>query len=61
MHQLDSISKHLYDEIGERTRQERRIKKNNGHKVDPVAVSIILAVAIGGLGVFLFKGVAPRN
>ncbi|KAJ0692710.1 putative uridine/cytidine kinase [Helianthus annuus] len=61
MHQLDSISKHLYDEIGERTRQERRMKKNNGPKVDPVAVSIILAVAIGGLGVFLFKGVAPRN
>ncbi|KAK9064694.1 hypothetical protein SSX86_016076 [Deinandra increscens subsp. villosa] len=61
MHQLDTISKHLYDEMGERSRQERRLKKNSGHKVDAVAVSIILALAIGGLGVFLFKGVAPRN
>ncbi|GJR00762.1 uridine-cytidine kinase C-like protein [Tanacetum coccineum] len=61
MHQLDNINKHLYDEIGERTRQERRIKQNNGPKVDAVAVSIVLALAIGGLGVFLFKGVSPRN
>ncbi|PWA98193.1 P-loop containing nucleoside triphosphate hydrolase [Artemisia annua] len=61
MHQLDNISKHLYDEIGERTRQERKIKQNNGPKVDAVAVSIVLALAIGGLGVLLFKGVSPRN
>ncbi|KAL8229055.1 hypothetical protein R6Q57_013955 [Mikania cordata] len=61
MHQLDYISKHIYDEIGERSRQGRRIKKNNEPKVDPVAVSIVLALAIGGLGVFLFKGIAPRN
>ncbi|XP_071702174.1 inorganic pyrophosphatase TTM2-like isoform X1 [Rutidosis leptorrhynchoides] len=63
MHQLDSISKHLYDEIGERSRQERKIKKNEGIKVDAVAVSVVLALVFGGLGIILFKGggVAPRN
>ncbi|XP_076895727.1 inorganic pyrophosphatase TTM2-like [Bidens hawaiensis] len=61
MHQLGNISKHLYDEIGERSRQERRVKKNSGPKVDPVVVSILLALAIGGIGVLLFKGAAPRN
>ncbi|KVH96321.1 CYTH-like domain-containing protein [Cynara cardunculus var. scolymus] len=29
MHQLDSISKHLYDEIGDRARQVRKIKKTD--------------------------------
>nr|XP_043608414.1 inorganic pyrophosphatase TTM2-like [Erigeron canadensis]XP_043608415.1 inorganic pyrophosphatase TTM2-like [Erigeron canadensis] len=61
MHQLDNISKHLYDEIGEKSRQERKIKRSDGPKVDAIAVSIVLSLAIGALGIILFKGVAPRN
>lgn len=55
MHQLDNISKHLYDDIGERSRQERNTKRSNESKGDAVAVSIVLALAIGGLGIFMFK------
>ncbi|KAJ9547063.1 hypothetical protein OSB04_019606 [Centaurea solstitialis] len=64
MHQLDNISKHLYDEIGERARQVRKIKKTDRSEAaaaDAVVVSIVLAFAIGGLGFFMFKGLAPRN
>ncbi|KAI3503669.1 hypothetical protein L1887_32117 [Cichorium endivia] len=61
MTQLDNISKHLYDEIGERARKDRKIKKRNGLEVDVVAVPIVIALAVGGIGVVLFKGVAPRS
>ncbi|KAL7611209.1 hypothetical protein Lser_V15G13412 [Lactuca serriola] len=61
MHQLDNISKHLYEEIGERVRKDRIIKKRNGPEFDVVAVSIVIALALGGIGLFLCKGASPRT
>ncbi|KAK9063775.1 hypothetical protein SSX86_017647 [Deinandra increscens subsp. villosa] len=64
MHQLDMLSNSLRDQMGERSRKEREVKKGQRSTldgVDGVVVSLLLALACGGVGVLLFKGVSPRN
>lgn len=61
MHQLDILHTSLRDKMGERTRQERGVKKSKGLEFDAVMVSLLLAVACGGVGIFMLKGVSPRN
>ncbi|MFS7959761.1 putative uridine/cytidine kinase [Helianthus anomalus] len=61
MHQLDLLSNNLRGKMDERSREEREFKKSQRSKLDGVVVSLLLAFACGGVGIFLFKGVSPRN
>lgn len=61
MHQLDILNNNLRDKMGERSRQEKSVKKTEGLELDAVVVSLLLALACGGVGIFLFKGGSPRN
>ncbi|KAL6969638.1 uridine,cytidine kinase [Sarracenia purpurea var. burkii] len=61
MHQLDNLSNRLCETLRERPRQPRTERKSIMANIEPIRVSVILTVAIGGLGIFLFKGFLPRN
>lgn len=61
MHQLDNISNQLRENMGERSQQTRRGQKSILFDVDRIRVSLILTLAVGGLGIFLFKGYVPQN
>ncbi|KAK1416189.1 hypothetical protein QVD17_31978 [Tagetes erecta] len=61
MHQLDVLNNSLQGKMGERSRQERQVKKSQRSKLDGVAASLLVALACGGVGIFLFKGVSSRN
>nr|XP_043629460.1 inorganic pyrophosphatase TTM2-like [Erigeron canadensis] len=61
MHQLDVLNTSLRDKMGERSRQERRVKKSKGVEIDAVVVSVLLALACGGIGIFFLKGSSSRN
>ncbi|XP_076914355.1 inorganic pyrophosphatase TTM2-like [Bidens hawaiensis] len=61
MHQLDILNNTLRGKMGERSRHEREVKKSQRSNLDGVMVSLLLAFACGGVGVFLFKAVSPRN
>ena len=60
MHQLDVLNTNLRDKIGERPHEEKEVKKSKGSEVDAVVASLALALACGGIGIFLFKTL-PRN
>uniref|UniRef100_A0A5B7ANT9 Putative uridine-cytidine kinase C isoform X1 n=1 Tax=Davidia involucrata TaxID=16924 RepID=A0A5B7ANT9_DAVIN len=61
MHRLDNLSNLLRENLGDRSRQARTEKKSIMADVEPIRVYLILTLAIGGLGVILFKGFLPRN
>ncbi|CAK9157357.1 unnamed protein product [Ilex paraguariensis] len=61
LHQLDNLSSLLRDSLGEKSREARTIKKSKMADVDPVRKTLILTLAVGGLGIFLFKGFLSRN
>ncbi|XP_075089430.1 inorganic pyrophosphatase TTM2-like isoform X3 [Nicotiana tabacum] len=55
MHQLDNISNVLRERLGEQSRQGRTNKKRDTIDMDPVRIPLILTLAVGGLGILLFK------
>lgn len=61
MHQLDVLNTSLRDKMGKKSRQEREVKKSQRSNFDGVVVPLLLALACGGVGIFLFKGVSQRN
>ncbi|XAR65348.1 Uridine kinase [Bertholletia excelsa] len=63
MHQLDNLSNLLSETFRGRSlsHQARTQRKSAIANVEPIKVSLILTMAIGGLGIFLFKGFLPRN
>ncbi|XP_044492118.1 inorganic pyrophosphatase TTM2-like isoform X2 [Mangifera indica] len=61
MHQLDSLSNLLRGSLGERSRQVRKTQGSITADVEPIKVPLILSLAIGGLGIFLFKSYLTRN
>lgn len=62
MHQLDSISNLLRENVGERwSHQARTKRKSITSDSDPITVPLILSLAVGGLGVLLIKGFLSRN
>ncbi|KAJ0106366.1 hypothetical protein Patl1_18996 [Pistacia atlantica] len=56
MLQLDSISNILHEYWGERSRQERADEAGRKIDIDSISVPLILTLAIGGISIFLFKG-----
>ncbi|XP_028065105.1 inorganic pyrophosphatase TTM2-like [Camellia sinensis] len=62
MHQLDNLSNLFSETVKERSRQARTTeKKSIIADIEPVRFSLLLTLAIGGLGVFLFKGFLHRT
>ncbi|KAG6651236.1 hypothetical protein I3843_06G090600 [Carya illinoinensis] len=61
MHQLDNLNNILREILGERSRQVRTNPKGIVVDFEPVAVPIMLSLAIGSIGIVLFKGFLTRN
>lgn len=61
MHQLDNLNNIVGERLGERSRLVKKTRKSIVADVEPIAVPIMLSLAIGGLGVFLIKGFISRN
>ncbi|MBA0621303.1 hypothetical protein Godav_006943 [Gossypium davidsonii] len=61
MHQLDNLSNLIHEYRGERCRQERNDRSNRAIDVDTIGVPLIFTLAIGGLGVILFRNLASQK
>ncbi|KAI3452954.1 hypothetical protein Pfo_009617 [Paulownia fortunei] len=62
MHQLDNLSNLLRENLGKRSVRDRRHNKSEIAENDPTRIVMILAsLAVGGLGIFLFRGLLSRN
>ncbi|KAJ7943258.1 Uridine-cytidine kinase C [Quillaja saponaria] len=61
MHQLDNLNNLLRGSIGERSQQARTIRKSSTFDAEPVVVRLMLTLAVGGVGIFLFKSFLNRN
>lgn len=62
MHQLDNLSNLLREGIGERSQAACTRKKNMmAGGGDFIKVPVILTLAIGGLGIFLYRGILTRH
>ncbi|MBA0573464.1 hypothetical protein Golob_000736 [Gossypium lobatum] len=62
MHQLDNLSNLLREGIGERSQAASARKKNMmAGGEDSIKVPVILTLAIGGLGIFLYRGILTRH
>ncbi|XP_021909158.1 uridine-cytidine kinase C [Carica papaya] len=61
MHQLDNLSNLLHDYWGERIRHERRERMSSIVDVESIGFPLVLTLAIGGLGVFLFKNLTSQK
>ncbi|CAI9785327.1 unnamed protein product [Fraxinus pennsylvanica] len=62
VHQLDNLSNLLRDYLGERSHHGGRHNKTDIVDIDPIKISVILtSLAIGGFGIFLFKGFLSRK
>uniref|UniRef100_M0ZP35 Uncharacterized protein n=2 Tax=Solanum tuberosum TaxID=4113 RepID=M0ZP35_SOLTU len=59
MHQLDNVSNVLRERLGEQSRQARMNKKRDTIKT--IRKPLILTLAVGGLGILLFKSLQHRN
>ncbi|XP_038680251.1 inorganic pyrophosphatase TTM1-like isoform X2 [Tripterygium wilfordii] len=56
MHQLDTFSNLLHEYVGERTRQDRTNETERAVSISIPLPIVVLTVAIGGLGILLFRG-----
>ncbi|MFQ6637647.1 hypothetical protein Gotur_013245 [Gossypium turneri] len=61
MHQLDNLSNLIHEYRGERCRQERNDRSNRAIDVETIGVPLIFTLAIGGLGVILFRNLASQK
>ncbi|KAL1373136.1 inorganic pyrophosphatase TTM1 isoform X2 [Arachis hypogaea] len=61
IHQLDSLSTLLHEYCGERSRQGRTDQINRMHEVETIAIPLVLTLAIGAVGVFLFRGFTSQK
>lgn len=61
MHQLDNLSNLLRESMGERSHQGRKTRKSYCSDAEPIKVPLILTLAAGGIGIFLFKKFLNQN
>lgn len=61
MHQLDNLSNLLREYWGDRSRQERTDRTSRTFDVESIGIPLILTLAIGGLGIFLFRTVTSQK
>lgn len=55
MHQVDNLTNLLHDYCAERSRQGNADRKGRISDVESVAIPLMLTLAIGALGLFLFR------
>lgn len=55
MHQIDILSNTIRETYGERSHQERRGRQEIGAEIESIGIPLILTLAIGGIGIFLFR------
>ncbi|KAL5725607.1 uridine/cytidine kinase [Ranunculus cassubicifolius] len=60
MHQLDNLSNFVHENIEQRTRQGRTDERRFTN-LEVVGLPILLSLAVGGVGILLFKCLSPRN
>lgn len=61
MHQLDTLSNLMQEYFGERSRVGRTDQAGGMREVESVAIPLVLTLAIGAVGVFLFKGLTSNK
>ncbi|XP_058193546.1 inorganic pyrophosphatase TTM2 [Rhododendron vialii] len=61
MHQLDNLANRLCENLREKPQQARTERRSIMPDIEPNTVCLILTLAAGGLGIFLFKAFLPRN
>jgi len=61
MHQIDTLSNRLHEYQRERSREGRTDVTSRTIDVESIGVSIILTLAIGGLGIFFFRSLSSRK
>ncbi|KAG2667200.1 hypothetical protein I3760_15G101100 [Carya illinoinensis] len=61
MHQMDNLTNLLHEYRGERSQHGRVDHTNRLIDVDSISIPLILTLAIGGLGIVLFKGLAYQK
>ncbi|CAJ2634954.1 unnamed protein product [Trifolium pratense] len=61
MHQLDTLSNLMHEYFGERSRLGRTDQAGSVREVESVAVPLVLTLAIGAVGVLLFKGLTSKK
>ncbi|KAK9107113.1 hypothetical protein Syun_023124 [Stephania yunnanensis] len=61
MHQLDNLSNFMHESCGEHHREVRSGMGGSFYNFEYIGVPLVLTLAIGSLGIFLFKGFSSRN
>ncbi|XP_028069226.1 inorganic pyrophosphatase TTM2-like isoform X2 [Camellia sinensis] len=62
LHQMDNLSCLFGETLREKPRHQARTdRKSIMADIEPIRASLILTLAVGGLGIFLFKSFLPRN
>ncbi|GAV80215.1 PRK domain-containing protein/CYTH domain-containing protein [Cephalotus follicularis] len=61
IHQLENLGNLVHESLGERSRQVQTNRKSVFANAEPITIPLILALAVGGLGVYLCKGLLSRN
>ncbi|KAF5945387.1 hypothetical protein HYC85_015615 [Camellia sinensis] len=62
LHQMDNLSSLFGETLREKPcHQARTDRKSIMADIEPIRASLILTLAVGGLGIFLFKSFLPRN
>ncbi|XP_045832528.1 inorganic pyrophosphatase TTM1-like isoform X2 [Trifolium pratense] len=61
MHQLDTLSNLMHEYFGERSRLGRTDQAGSVREVESVAIPLVLTLAIGAVGVLLFKGLTSKK
>lgn len=61
MHQLDNLSNFVHENWGERKQKTRTDRRNVITDSEFIGIPLVLTLAIGGMGLLLYKGLASRN
>lgn len=61
MHQIDNMSNLLREHSAERLRQGRADNTSRMNDIDSIGIPVILALAIGGLGVLFFRSLTSQK
>lgn len=61
MHQLDTLSNLMQEYFGEKSRMGRTDQVGKIREVESYAIPLVLTLAVGAVGVFLFKSLTSKK
>ncbi|PIA63369.1 hypothetical protein AQUCO_00201008v1 [Aquilegia coerulea] len=61
MHRLDNLSTFIHESWGEQGQNTRRDKRRRVADFEFIQIPLVLSIAIGGVGMLLYKGLQSRN